>query len=115
MKTLYCDYFVPLKSSVDGDWWGVISITNHSSVEQIYFITIMSYDTGDIITKHDRILLPFSSYLISNTSPELSGITGRTRIYIDCDEKVMAKVGNSRGTDNAIVWENIQELPFPKP
>ena len=111
MKTLHCDYFVPYKQSDHGDWWGAISITNHSGIDQHVLVEVFKYETGLLLREHEVVLKAETSVLISNAHGALRDITGRTRIYITCNEPVMAKAGNSRGTDNAIVWENMPILP----
>lgn len=114
MKTLYCDYLVPFKENKNGNWWGAISITNHSNENTLSYLEVFDFNTGSLKKRTKIELKPLHSILISNTHKSLVGITGRIRIYLNCTEKVFAKVGNSRGTINAITWEVMEELPFPK-
>jgi hypothetical protein len=115
MKTLYCDYFVPKsKMTPEGEFWGAISITNHSHEKQICVLTILDYDTGNEIKSTVLTLEPKNSILLSNSVGPLAGIVQRTRLYLDCSKYVTATVGNSKGKISSVSWERMEELPFPK-
>ena len=119
MRTLYCDYLVAKsKPAADGVYWGVISITNHNNIEQIAVVSIMDYYTGKEIKKKTITLLPKQSILFDNNDTNgimlLKDVIGRVRVYIDCSNTVTATIGNSKGTNSAISWERMIELPFPK-
>jgi len=110
MKTLYCDYLVAKKD----DWWGCITITNHSNKETISYLEVFEFNSGVMKRRTEIKLNPGCSIIISNNHIALKNITGRVRLYLNCIEQVLAKVGNSRGETNAVSWENMNELPFPK-
>jgi len=115
MRTLHCDYFVPKSVPIaTGEYWGALSITNHSNVDQLSVLTIMKLETGDEIKRYNISLKPKQSVLLSNNIEPLLNIIGRTRLYLDCSEYVTATVGNSKGTNSAISWERMVNLPFPK-
>ena len=115
MRTLHCDYFTPKSlMTPDGQYWGVVGITNHSAEKQVCALTVLDYDSGKEINRIGITLQPMQSMLLTNQHEPFLDMLGRTRLYLDCSPFVTATVGNTKGKTSALSWERMVELPFPK-
>lgn len=77
-------------------------------------ITVIDFDSGKEIVSKVLKLQPRQSTRLTNDIEPFKGIIGKVRLYIDCSPTVTATVGNCKGTQSAISWERMAELPFPK-
>jgi hypothetical protein len=112
--TLHCGYFVDHIPHPLGDFWGAVTITNHSGTSQFCEIEILEFNSGKLLKKAKLELGPNASILLDKNHPVFADIGGRMRFYIYCPNTITAMSGLSRGTLQGIDMFPVPGIDLPK-